>query len=126
MTRAKPQNRNENVTKSYEDKIEEQIAQYKNTENMHDLPGVYHLWRHDYVGPGLKKVFDVRYVEAFENAVKHNPEVPVFLSLGCGDGGVEIGIARTLLGRGIRGSTSSAMICQTSCCPVFGRRSPRN
>lgn len=94
------------LNRSYEDQLQEQIEQYRDTENMHDLPAAFHLWSSNYVQPGLTKVFGVNdinkfYVEAFVVAAKHNPGAPVFLSLGCGDGAVEIGIARSLLERGI-------------------------
>src|SRR6478672_2396796 len=95
------------MAESYEHQLQQQIDQYRDTENMHDLPAVYHIWSSDYILPGLTKVFGVSdvnlfYVEAFVAAAKYNPGVPVFLSLGCGDGAVEIGIARTLLERGIK------------------------
>lgn len=94
------------MAKSYEDQLQEQIEQYRDTEDMHDLPAAFHLWSRDYVLPGLVKVFGVSdfnqfYVEAFVTAAKHNPNAPIFLSLGCGDGAVEIGIARTLLEQGV-------------------------
>ena len=75
---------------------------------MQDLPAIYHVWGADFVRPGLNEIFDIGgdinvfYVEAFTIAAKHNSGIPVFLSLGCGDGTVEITIARTLLQRGIR------------------------
>ncbi len=95
------------MTKSYEDQLQEQIDQYRDTENMHDLPAAFHLWSSAYVLPGLSKVFGVTdfnhfYAEAFITAAKPNPNTPVFLSLGCGDGAMEIGIARTLLERGAK------------------------
>ena len=101
------------MTKSYEDQLQEQIEQYRDTENMHDLPAVFHRWSSDYVVPGLNTVFGVDginlfYVEAFITAAEHNSSMPVFLSLGCGDGSVEIGIARVLLERGL---TQFRFIC---------------
>ena len=94
------------MTKSYEDRLQEQTEQYRETDNIHDLPAIFHLWSSDYIRPPLNKVFGVDdinlfYVEAFIIAARHNPGVLVFLSLGCGDGTVEIGIARTLLERTI-------------------------
>jgi hypothetical protein len=61
------------VTKSYEHQVQEQIDQYRDTENMHDLPAVYHLWSSDYTRPGLTRIFEVSdinpsYVEAFITA----------------------------------------------------------
>jgi SAM-dependent methyltransferase len=95
------------LSQSYEEQVRQQIEQYRDTENMHDLPAVFHVWSSDYILPGLKQVFgadDINafYVLAFEEAASHGSHAPVFLSLGCGDGGVEIGIARTLLQRGMR------------------------
>lgn len=93
------------MAKSYEDQVLEQIEQYRDTEVMHDLPEAFHRWSADYVGPGLRAVFGVSdingfYVEAFLVA-SAGVAAPVFLSLGCGDGAVEIGIARTLVERGV-------------------------
>ena len=94
------------MLKSYDDQVQEQIEQYRHTVEMHDLPRAFHLWSDCWVRPGLTEVFNVininqAYVEAFVLAAKRNPSTPVFLSLGCGDGAIEIGIARTLLERGI-------------------------
>jgi SAM-dependent methyltransferase len=94
------------VEKSYDDRVKEQIEQYRETENIHDLPSVFHIWSNASIGPGLEELYGVKdvnsfYVEAFVTAARNNSGVPVFLSLGCGDGAVEIGIARTLLERGI-------------------------
>jgi SAM-dependent methyltransferase len=91
---------------SYEDQVRQQIEQYRDTENMHDLPQVFHTWSGNSVQPGLKAVFGVGsvndfYAEAFLAAAETNPAPPVFLSLGCGDGAVEIEIARTLRRRGL-------------------------
>jgi SAM-dependent methyltransferase len=101
------------VSKSHEEQLREQIERYRDTENMHDLPTVFHQWTSNYVVPGLNEVFSVDdinlfYVEAFITAAERNSGVPVFASLGCGDGSVEIGIASTLLGRGL---TQFRFIC---------------
>ena len=93
------------LVKSYGDLVQEQIEQYRDTEVMHDLPAVFHRWSADHVQPGLQAVFGVAdingfYVEAFV-ASAAGVAAPVFLSLGCGDGAVEIGVAQSLLARGI-------------------------
>ena len=95
------------MSKTYEQQVQEQIEQYRNTEEMHDLPPIYHLWSGAFVGPGLRDVFGVSdinalYVEAFMAAESASGAVPHYLSLGCGDGAVEIGIAQSLLERGHR------------------------
>jgi len=94
------------MTRSYDEQLREQIEQYRETEEMHDLPPVFHDWSHDAIRPGLKEVFgtsDINefYVRAFVAAARLNPAPPSFLSLGCGDGAVEIAIAATLVGRGL-------------------------
>ncbi len=73
---------------------------------MQALPPIFSQWSSTYVLPGLKHVFGVDdinhfYVEAFIAASRSNPDIPAFLSLGCGDGTVEITIAQTLLQRGV-------------------------
>ncbi len=94
------------MNQSYEEQVKQQIEQYRDTENMHDLPAIYHVWSASYVQPALKQVFGVDdinqfYVEAFLTASRQNPAPPIFLSLGCGDGTVEIGIAQALRQRGL-------------------------
>jgi SAM-dependent methyltransferase len=94
------------VTKTYDQRLQEQIDQYRDTENMQDLPAIYDPWGENYILPGLTQVFGIGdinlfFVEAFFAAAKHNADVPVFLSLGCGDGTTEIGIAKTLSERGM-------------------------
>jgi SAM-dependent methyltransferase len=94
------------MSKSYDDQVREQIEQYRDTEDMQALPGAFHLWSPEFIIPGMESVFGVGdinsfYVEAFTAASRDNPKVPVFASMGCGDGVVEIGIARALRERGI-------------------------
>jgi SAM-dependent methyltransferase len=94
------------MTKTYADQVQEQIEQYRDTEDMHDLPAVFHLWSSEYLLPGFASVFGVKdinafYVEAFVTASSRRGASPVFLSIGCGDGSVEIRIARSLLERGM-------------------------
>jgi SAM-dependent methyltransferase len=101
------------LDKSYDDQVREQIEQYRDTKTMHDLPPAFHLWSGAHVAPGLREVFGVDdvaqfYAEAFTAAAAGAPGAPRFLSLGCGDGGVEIGVARALIDRGI---TEFTFVC---------------
>jgi SAM-dependent methyltransferase len=95
------------MPRSYDDQVREQIEQYRDTEDMQALPASFHLWSPEFILPGMERVFGVGdinlfYVSAFIAAARHNPEVPAFASMGCGDGVVEIGIAGTLRQRGIK------------------------
>ncbi len=94
------------MEKTYEERILAQKDQYKDTVDIHALPEIFHIWSHDYVGPGLRQVFEVNsvtqfYVEAFLAASSAGKGRRNFLSLGCGDGTVEIEIARALHERGL-------------------------
>lgn len=94
------------MVKTYEEQLQEQIERYRNVENMHDLPGIFHIWSSEHVVPPMQQVFGVGdmnsfYVEAFVAATRHRTGALNFLSLGCGDGAVEIGIAQSLMQRGI-------------------------
>ncbi len=98
---------------SYEERVQAQIEQYANTINMHELPDIFHFWSHNYIAPGLKHVFgtsniDDAYARAFVEASHHNKNVSRILSVGCGDGSVEIRVAQNLLGRGL---TNFQFVC---------------
>src|SRR5262245_34149525 len=49
---------------SYEEKIQEQIAQYVNVD-IHALPEIYHYWSNRYLLPRLKQVCGVASVAGF-------------------------------------------------------------
>ena len=75
--------------------------------DMRDPAPIYHTWSDAYCWPGIQEVFDVLdmnsfFVEAFiAGSQTHAGRRPAYLSLECGDGAVEIGIAKTLVERGI-------------------------
>ena len=90
---------------SYEDRIKSQIQQYAETINMHDLPDIFHVWSHEFMGPGMQKVFgtqsiDQMYALAFQEAWQPGGGTGRILSVGCGDGAVEIGVATLLIEQG--------------------------
>ena len=91
---------------SYEDRIRSQIEQYASTVNMHDLPDISHIWSHNYIGPGFKEVFKTGsindcYANAFIEAISNESNVTGrILSIGCGDGLIEIDVAKILLQKG--------------------------
>lgn len=90
----------------YSRRVEEQIAQYAEVNNIHDLPEIFHVWSDSYLRPPLTEVFGAEagnvsffYASAFEAAIRQKRSGRI-LSVGCGDGTIEIGIAKELLGRG--------------------------
>lgn len=87
-------------TDDYDLKVRQQIDQYV-TEAIHDLPEIFHVWSHDFIRPGLLGVFGVESINGFYlNAAKEvSAELsrPLrILSVGCGDGTVEVELAKSL------------------------------
>jgi SAM-dependent methyltransferase len=92
----------------YDSRVAAQIAQYAEGLNVHELPAVFHLWSHTYLFPGFKAVFqadsltdlyalayrDVRRAAAPDPALRSRGRI---LSIGCGDGSVEIALAQRLI-----------------------------
>lgn len=101
---------------SYQDRIASQIAQYAETVNMHDLPEIFHVWSNVHILPGLKEVFGTDsvndfYARAFiesrdatrpQKQFGRRVEPGRILSIGCGDGGVEIAVSKILIEKGIK------------------------
>lgn len=89
----------------YLSRVEQQIRQYENVANMHELPDAFHVWSHNYLRPALVDVFDIGsvaefYAAAFLDASKGKAH-PRFLSIGCGDGWLEIAVAQLLRQKGL-------------------------
>jgi len=93
------------VSLTYEERIAQQIATYAETVNMHDLPDIFHVWSHNYIRPALEDVFgtgsiDEAYALSYLDAkVEGTGRI---LSIGSGDGEVEIRVAKELLKHGVQ------------------------
>jgi hypothetical protein len=90
----------------YDRRVREQIAQYEADVAMHDLPKIFHEWSRLFVGPPVRQVFGVTsfgdaYANCFLECARIAPGRPTFLSLGCGDGAVEIDVAQRLQAAGL-------------------------
>jgi SAM-dependent methyltransferase len=87
----------------YESRVASQIAQYAETANMHELPEVFHFWSNNYLFPPLEALFSAKTIyEIYINACMSIPRNSLaILSIGCGDGSIEIEIARLLVMRGL-------------------------
>lgn len=95
---------------TYEDRIRDQIAQYAETKDMHDLPAAFHIFSHICMGPPIAEVFGepsipAIYARAYIEATQTGGNSGRILSIGCGDGSIEIQVARVLLERGVRDFT---------------------
>jgi SAM-dependent methyltransferase len=91
------------VSGSYAQRVAQQIQQYRAPQDVHALPDIYHYWSDRYLRPRFLEVLGVDGVEAFFAQAFAEVLVPGrearFLSVGCGDCSVEIGVAREVLRR---------------------------
>ncbi|MEZ5900850.1 MAG: class I SAM-dependent methyltransferase [Hyphomicrobiaceae bacterium] len=86
----------------YERRIEQQKLQYANKEKLKKLPDIYRYWSRTYLQPKLEDVFGRRsiydiYSEAFIGACQATGSGRKILSIGCGDGQIEVAIAENIL-----------------------------
>lgn len=85
-------------TSSYKAKVQEQIEQYRDVENMHELPDIFHYWSNKYLRPKLNVLLEVDtivdfYAEHFRRAITGQKGPYRFASLGAGECSLEIQIA---------------------------------
>jgi SAM-dependent methyltransferase len=93
------------MTDDYHVRVAQQIAQYADVQQIHDLPPIYHVWSEEYVAPGLKEVFGVSsvtefYAAGFRRAQSQGSAAQRVLSIGCGDGSEEIKLIEHLAADG--------------------------
>ncbi len=89
----------------YQLRVEQQIRQYEAVENMHQLPDAFHYWTYNHLRPALQYVFGTEsvadfFASSFQKA-STGKKKPRFLSIGCGDGWLEIEVASILREKGI-------------------------
>lgn len=93
--------------REYQAKIQQQIDQYREVDNIHDLPEIFHYWSNKHIRPRLNTVVGVDSVTDFyakplltaANACAAEP--PRFLSIGAGDCSVEIAVTKRLVELGL-------------------------
>lgn len=87
--------------KSHAQRVKEQINQYRNVENMHaQLADVFRYWQMTYFRPRFTEVCQVNnhlefYWKPFLKRVQQTG-CPNLVSFGCGDGAVEVDVAKGL------------------------------
>ena len=94
------------LSEDYNDRVSQQIEQYRVVENIHDLPEIFHYWSNKYLRPRLNEVLSADsipqfYANAIARALGGSGSGRV-VSLGSGDCSVEVAVAKELqrLGRG--------------------------
>lgn len=89
--------------RDYKKRVESQIQQYADKEALIGLPKIYQYWSQKYLAPKVEHVFGTRniykmyanaYIGASQDAGGKHAHI---LSVGCGDGNVEMEIAKALL-----------------------------
>lgn len=92
------------VMENYDLKIQEQISQFEDSE-IHILPEIFHFWSHNFIRPGMEEVFghaqiNEIYIQAIKESSNNFGEEAKVLSIGCGDGTVELDICKQLMSEG--------------------------
>lgn len=89
----------------YAAKLRQQIDQYREVENIHDLPQIFHYWAGRYLAPPLTDLFGTADpVQIFANTFAEcaaGEQSAVFLSIGSGDCSIEVDIAQRLKRAGL-------------------------
>jgi SAM-dependent methyltransferase len=93
------------VLDEYKSRVEQQIHQYESVVDMHQLPAAFHYWSYHHLRPALSSVFGIEsvaefYATGFQKASSGKLK-PRFLSVGCGDGWLEIEVANLLRAKGM-------------------------
>ncbi|MFK8011968.1 MAG: trans-aconitate 2-methyltransferase [Marinicellaceae bacterium] len=99
----------------YEDRINNEINFYKDCENVHDLPEIFHYWSNKYLLPLHKQFgfnspddFFIIYCQKF--CTKHASQKHVkILSVGSGNGELEVKVASELKNKGITNFSITCM-----------------
>jgi SAM-dependent methyltransferase len=89
---------------NYKSRVASQIAQYAETINMHELPEIFHFWSHNYLLPALVTVFESNtIIDVYISACTSisSGRFLNILSIGCGDGSIEIDVAKDLITRNL-------------------------
>lgn len=89
----------------YAQKLEQEVANYRDVANVHDLPNIFHYWSNKYLLPKLQSM-GVDGIEAFfvahiERLAQSQPGELLLLSVGAGNCDTEVRIADLLVERGL-------------------------
>lgn len=86
---------------SYETKLEQEIRNYRDDANVHELPPIYHYWSNKHLRPKLESLgfsnpddFYVRYIAQLARST--TPSTCNILSLGAGNCDTEVRLSELL------------------------------
>lgn len=116
-----------NANEEYDRRMRQQIAQYRDVQNIHDLPAIFHYWSNRYIRPRLNTVIGVDsvadfYTNAFLHVSKHCQDDLTLVSLGAGDCSVEVSVVQMLRNRGFERFTLECL----EVSPVLIKRGEEN
>ena len=86
--------------------MEQELARYRSVEKVHDLPDIYHVWSHAFLGPKLEAVgfssIESMWAEAIgQVAAESDGHRLEIVSLGSGNCDLELDLASRLIADGI-------------------------
>ncbi len=92
---------------SYSARLDAQIEQYRQVENIHDLPDIFHYWSNKHLRPRLNAVTGADsiadfYALPFAQAARAAGSGRRLLSIGAGDCSLEVAVAKRLIELGTR------------------------
>src|SRR5580658_10578847 len=93
-------------TASYRARMRQEIEAYRQVENVHNLPEIFHLWSNQYVRTKMEAVFEVSsfndfYTKYTLRYAEENPgELVEIASLGAGNGDMEVSLGKVLRDKG--------------------------
>lgn len=95
------------MSDDYTSRVAQQIEQYRETKDIHELPDIFHYWSNKYLRERLNSIIGADSIaEFYSNALtrvaqRRNEAVQSFVSLGAGACEVEISVTKTLLAKGL-------------------------
>ena len=90
----------------YQQKLAAEVAVYNETEEVHELPSIHNLWAARFILPllqnvGVASIDDLWDRHVMEQCARRAPERARLVSLGAGNGEVELPLAARLADRGV-------------------------
>src|SRR5262245_34049094 len=90
---------------AYQQRLDDQIDQYKDMEDLQALPGIFSYWANKYLVPPLVAVTGthnpVEFYARYLLSRARPGETAHYLSIGCGDCQTEVPIAQQLVQAGL-------------------------
>ena len=90
----------------YKDRMDNEIANYKDVENVHDLPDIFHYWSNKYLLPIMSSLeingINEFFAEYIIDICKRNPERTIeVVSIGSGNCDQEVDLCKIIVGEEI-------------------------